>query len=63
MSDEFRRGQKVRCIDATHHCHFLEVGKVYTVDVAWTAEDGTRYVSLVGMARGWPVEQFEVVLT
>ena len=61
MSDlPFRCGQILECIDDDAHCWFLVEGFHYEVDHCQYGTDGKWYVFLLGMAHGWPVEQFRL---
>lgn len=55
-----KRGRKVRCLDDRDGAWFLVRGRVYEVDQMQCYEGEWR-VCLVGMARAWEVERFELI--
>lgn len=55
----FRPGDRIRCVDARPHRHWLTLGRVYTVD---SVSESGRHVGLTdGPAVMWDADQFLLV--
>jgi len=61
IADGPSKDDTVRCIDDTNGANFLIAGKCYTVESTQVDDNGKLRLNLVGMARAWEVERFEVI--